>query len=156
MLREMANGLDPNRVTFKVVTDPVATGGGIIVSLTPMDETSAIIVAHADANFGGVDLVFGKNTVLEIPSEGHGYTDLPCLDEVRALCSSVMQGDFSEDVWTQGTDLIRTKGNLKLGGKELRLHHWQKLFWNPFKKITRTKIVYAPYAGSQSDRRPNA
>jgi hypothetical protein len=86
----------------------------------------------------------GRGSVFEVPREGHRYTDLDCLDEIRALCVAAIRGELRETVVFKGDEVVGADTRLKVGSTEIG-DSWRQLT-NPFRRPVKRSFEYEPYA----------
>ena len=79
----------------------------------PNNPNAAEIEARLERDFG-VYLLLGRASPFEVPFPIGYYTEQPWLDEVRAFCLAVVQGNFQEK-------LIIVRGEVKGSTYRLRL-----------------------------------
>jgi hypothetical protein len=113
--------------------------------LTPSNPSAASIHVDVSDDSDVVTLTIGRGAVFEVPLEGHRYSRLPYLDEIRAICLAAIHGEIEETVWFKGRDIIGGTGSAKIGSTKVG-DSWRKLFTNPLRRATKRSFVYEPYA----------
>ena len=94
--------------------------GEVYVRLIPANPEAAAIAARG----GGqrrYELLVGRGTPFEIVPPRGPYAQLPPAEEVRAICTAVISGNFREVVWTVGKTVTKTLGMLKLGDRTIQI-----------------------------------
>jgi hypothetical protein len=142
LFKGFAEALPPDSATLTIVEDP-RPGEGLTLSLTPSSPTAAQISVRVD-NACEVTLSFGEGSIYEVPTRGRRYTDAPFLEEVRLLCSAVIEGRFTETIWLKGAEVVQTRGEVRIGDKVIP-HFWRQLFTNPFRRRRMKTISYSPF-----------
>jgi hypothetical protein len=112
--------------------------------LIPSNPAAARIHVQVDEDLDVVGLTVGRGAVFEVPLEGHRYTDLPYLDEIRAICLAAIRGDVEETVWFKGGDVVGGAARARIGSREIG-DSWRQLFTNPLRRSTKKSFVYEPY-----------
>src|SRR6267142_4656361 len=124
VLREVVQVYAPDSAVISVA-EPKS--GVTVIEQTPVSSRSAKIVANVESKYGLTTLIFGVGSVFEIPTTGRRYTGLAFSDEIKSLCSAVVQGRFEEIVWTRKDQIIRATGKVDVGGRIIR-SSWIELF----------------------------
>jgi hypothetical protein len=143
--REVARLMDliPDGVATLSVEGTGSDGEYLI--LTPSNPRAASIHIDVNDHSDVVTLTIGRGAVFEVPLEGKRYSDLPYLEEIRAICLAAIRGDITETVWFKGGEVIGGAGKAKIGSSEVG-DSWRRLFTNPFRKSTKKKFIYDAYA----------
>lgn len=140
LFQDLVSSLPPHCASLKIVDD--SSTGYLTVVVTPSSDKAARIHAEVDDRVG-VTLSFGKGAVFEVPVKGMRYTNLPCLEEVRALCMAVMAGRFEEEVLLVGTDVLGARAKIYLD-KPVN-ERWRELKFYPFRRIVKENLKYSAY-----------
>lgn len=127
------------------------TTGELIMQLIPASGKAARIEARVEMAVG-VTLSFGEGAVFEVPLKGMRYTNLPCLEEVRALCLAVIAGRFEEVVYTAKSEVLGAKAKILL--EKPVVESWRALRFYPFRKTEKKYLTYAPYCTESAPRGP--
>ena len=138
---QLARALPP---TAAVVTRE-STEDGAAILLSPKGEHSADVRIDIMAGNPHVFISAGHGGIFEVPPEGHRYSDLDLLDEIRAICLAVIRGEFRETVWFKGDEVVGGHGVVRIGSSDVG-DRWRKVFSNPFTRTVRRSYSYAPYA----------
>lgn len=128
-----------------VVNSELCQTSGFHIELRPNSTTSARIAARITNK--GVVLFLGQGAIFEVPSRGHRYTDLDCLDEVRTLSTGVIEGHFDETLMLSAGLIIGATGRVSFGDS-IACARWHKAFVNPFRKREKVTKKYDPYPTS--------
>jgi hypothetical protein len=119
-----------------------AEGGKLHVCIEPANGRAAAIRAIVGGE--GVTLLFGRGAVFEVPSKGRRYTDLPCPEEVYALCSAVIAGMFQETVTSVGSRVVGARAKIDLGDSVASSMWREVLFYLPWKRKIES-LAYPAY-----------
>ncbi len=139
LFKEILDSLPVGRASLKIKHAPQIQHEGVSISLTPVTNSAAPIVADARDGWSIISLVFGRSTLVEVlPGD-----KLTQLDEVRAMCEAVIQGRFEEDLWLVGSEVTKCIGRIEIDGEGRVFRYFGRSF--PFKKKERSNIKYSPY-----------
>lgn len=143
LFQALVGQLPPGCASLRVTESSEATEGVDIIELVPSSPQAARITARVDEGHA-VTLSIGEGAVYEIPERGIRYTSLPCTDEIKAICSAVINGRFEETLSLKRSDIVQAVGKLDVAGKTVA-SHWRQLFTNPFVRKEKRHIQYQPY-----------
>lgn len=112
-LREELALLPQGRAFLNRRQEPTA----VVIEIVPSIATGAklTVVAPTKAR-SGITVIAGQGSYFEIPQGGRRYTRLPLLDELRAICTTVIHRGLEEWVTMDGPDVIAGKGTIELDG----------------------------------------
>jgi hypothetical protein len=144
LLRELLARL-PEGAASLSIEDNTTTGGYKSFIITPSRKAAATIHVDVSEDSDIVGVTLGRAGVFEVPESGHRYSDLPYLDEVRALCLAAIRGDIEETVWFKGNDVIGGRPRVRIGSAEVG-DAWRKLPTNPLRRAIPKSFTYEPYS----------
>jgi hypothetical protein len=148
LFQQLLNSLSPNCASLKISDEPLT--GGLLIEVKPASSKAAKIDAIVESDFG-VHLEFGVGAVFDVPLKGKRYTDLPCYDEVKALCTAVIAGEFEEKVLFVETKVLGAVKTKVLGAKarifleKPWIEKWRELEFHPGRKKEWKHFKYSPY-----------
>jgi hypothetical protein len=128
----------------KLAIEPGDTALSKDLILSPSNPAAAPIHIHVDHESDVIWVTIGRGAVFEVPREGHRYSDLAYLDEVRAICFAAIRGEVEETVWFKGEDVVGGTAKAKIGSRETG-DSWRQLFTNPLRHRTKKSFTYEPY-----------
>ena len=142
LLQEMLSGLPQGIavVTRGPSNDPA--GGEDIVS-RPANPNSAEICLHPMGDI--LYTAVGRHTSMElwVGSRKHEEQELKT---VRDISRAVIDGKFSEDVWTVNGKVVKSDGIFEIDGRMQKMGVGVYLaFLNPFSRKQRRHFDYSPY-----------
>jgi len=127
--------------TIHVSDIPTTPKPSLRVSLSPTNPGSApiiILVSEGQEVF----LTLGHDCRYEMPIT-RKRQELEILRDVGAVSRAVMAGEFEEEVWFRGDDVVAAKGRLKVGDKIEKF--WTSAF-KPFLRGAKHEVFnYQPY-----------
>jgi hypothetical protein len=118
--------------------------GARYVTLTPSNRAAAPIHVDVSNDSDVVTLTIGRGAIFEVPLNGHRYSGLPYLEEVRAICLAAIRGEVEETVWLKGDSIVGGSARAKIGSTTVG-DSWKKLFTNPLRRATKKSFSYRPY-----------
>jgi len=144
MIRELASALPDGVAELSVQSDPSLGSGGRMLVLSPSNSSAARIHVDVSDELGFVSVSLGRGALFEVPVEGHRYSDLDSLDEVRALCLAAVRGHLVETVRFKGSEVVGASATARIGSAEVG-DSWHKVFVNPFRRGQKKTFTYEPY-----------
>ncbi len=126
-------------------SDPV---GGEDIELTPTNIDSARIVFHPMGDI--IYAALGRNTSMEFFVNSKEQ-EKQALCELQKISQAVVEGKFSEDVWTIDHKRVKSVGMLEIDGKAQKIGGSVNLF-NPFRRKQKQHFDYSPYVQPGSDQ----
>ena len=143
MIRQIAQSL-PERVATLEVKRDSSCNAPFGFALTPNRPSAARIYIDVDEQARIAFLAIGRGAVYEVPSDGHRYSDLSQLDELRALCLAAVRGEFRETVSFKGDEVVGGRGYAVVGSQEVG-DLWRRAFTNPLRLSKKRSFEYEPY-----------
>jgi hypothetical protein len=128
----------------ELLTEVGRTARSKSLILIPSNAAAARIHVYVEEDSDVVGVTIGHSAVFEVPLEGHRYSDLPYLDEIRAICLAAIRGDVEETVWFKGGEVIGGTARARIGSREVG-DSWRRLFTNPLRHRTKSTFLYEPY-----------
>jgi hypothetical protein len=119
--------------------------GGEDIELIPTNLNSARIYVHPMADWIYVSI--GRNTSTELFTGGIREKEDEALTRLKRISRAVIEGNFSEEVWTLGGKIVKSVGTLEINGKVQRLRF--TTFFNLMRRKQRKQYVYSPYVATQ-------
>jgi hypothetical protein len=143
LFQELVSKLPQSCASIHLRSEPKCA----VLDLVPANPNAApISITVPLAEKQGVTLVAGKGSFFEIPPEGHRYTDLPFVEEVRSICIAVIAGTLSESVLLDGDEVLQGEGSIKLSQASAPTTvRWRQFYFRPFRKKDRKHFRYEPY-----------
>jgi len=114
--------------------------GGQDIEIAPANTNAARISVHIVGEM--VYVVLGQSTFMEFFVNSLNR-EQRALATLREVSQAVIDGSFTEDVWSLGNRNVRAVGILKLSVETKRLRF--VTIYNPFRKTKRTRFNYEPY-----------
>jgi hypothetical protein len=136
----------PQGIASLSVEANAAFRGGVMFIITPSNPSAARILLNLSDESDDISLCLGRGAIFEVPPEGHRYSDLNSLDEIRALCLAAIRGNFVETVSFKGTEVVGARGKARIGNAEVG-DTWRKVFTNPLRPTRKETFTYRPYEG---------
>lgn len=136
--------LPPGVAELTVDRNEEREGRRTILVVTPANPSAARIHVEVEEQLDVVAVSLGRGAIFEVPAEGHRYTDLDCLDEVRALCVAAIRGELRETVLFKGDEVVGADATIKIGSIETG-DSWRQ-FTNPLRRPVKRSFDYEPYA----------
>jgi len=85
----------------------------------------------------------GKNTSMEFFQTWQ--KEEKALEDLKAVTRAVIDGNFSEDIWSLDGKIVKSSGVFEIDGKKRRAGS-SRLFFNPFRRTERQHFDYEPYS----------
>ncbi len=123
-LEHLCKELADTRADLSLVRDRHKTGSDLLAIFTPHNPKAARIEVRLALD-SGVDLLLGEGTPFEVPFSGGYHTRNSWLDEVRAFCIAVMNGDFQEKLTIVRGKLRGSDHQLLLPDGKKIVEHWR-------------------------------
>jgi hypothetical protein len=139
LLKDLMSSLQNGGATIDVRRAPQIQHDGVSIALIPSNKNASPIVADAKNGLSVVSLVLGKSTVLEVVQRN----EAAALEDVRKICSAVIDGKFQEDLTCVGSEIIKCIGRIEIDGK-IHVSTYRGRFF-PFRRKQRRHVSYAPY-----------
>jgi hypothetical protein len=115
-----------------------------VIKMVPTDPKAApITVIVPDDENADVTLVAGKGSYFEIPRTGRRYTNLPLLEELRAISRAVVNGKLHEEVTMDSGEVVSGIGHTEV--PDPVTVRWRKLSFRAFGKTQTVRLRYEPY-----------
>jgi hypothetical protein len=144
VLTSLARSLPAGAAALEVDQAAETTSRRTIFLLIPSNPSAARVHVDVEEHSDVVAVTLGRGAVFEVPREGHRYTDLDFLDEIRALCVAAISGELRETVLFKGDEVVGADAKVKVGSIETG-DSWRKLT-NPLRRPVRRSYEYEPYA----------
>jgi hypothetical protein len=139
-LRELLRNMPETSAAISVRSQPEVSQ----IRVTPTNPRAAAITVIVPNNESeGVTLIAGKGSYFEIPPDGHRYTNLPLLDEVKSIASAVIAGGLQESVNMLGDEVVQGVGTINL--PRPMTVRWRQFLFRPFRKKEKREFSYEPY-----------
>jgi|GEM_PF-2651177 hypothetical protein len=125
-------------LTRRPSSDPA---GGEDIDLTPANPNSARISHHPLG-----DIIYseiGRHTIMEF-WVGSRKREQQEFENMRRISRAVIDGKFSEDVWTVNDKIVKSRATIEVDGKMEEIGAFLTLF-NPLRRKQRKHIEYAPF-----------
>lgn len=68
------------------------------------------------------------------------------LEELRDICNAVAEGKVRENLWYVGNEVVKSIGEIELGGGSRTMRYYGS--WFPFRRKETKQIKYEPYASA--------
>jgi hypothetical protein len=140
LYRELLSDLPPGTasLTRQRSRDPA---GGEDIDVTPTNPNSAQISHHplGDVIYSSV----GRHTTTEF-WVGSRKQEEQELENLRKISRAVIEGKFSEDVWTLDDKVVKSRATIQIDGKMRGIGAFVT-FSNPLRRKQRQHFDYAPY-----------
>jgi hypothetical protein len=140
----LARSLPEGAAEFQVDPNAETTSRRTIFMLNPSNPSAARVHIDVEEHSDVVAVSLGRGAAFEVPREGHRYTDLDFLDEIRALCVAAIRGEFRETVLYKGDEIVGADARVMIGSTETG-DSWRCLT-NPFRRPVKRAFEYEPYA----------
>jgi hypothetical protein len=135
-------------VTREPSTDPA---GGEDIVIRPANPNSAEICLHPMGDI--LYTAVGRHTSMELWVSSRKQEEQE-LKTLRDISLAVIDGKFSEDVWTVNDKVVKSQGIFEIGGRMQKMGIGVYLgFFNPFCRKRRRHFDYSPYVQGRSDIR---
>lgn len=121
--------------------------GEVRVKLIPSNPLAAKMVARGGGKMG-YDLSVGSGTLFEIIPSRKMTTNRSAVEEFRAICEAVIDGNFEETVYTVEGKTVKTVGKLTIDNKSTKTRQWYSFY--PLVPKKKRVIKYAPYFEGQT------
>ena len=139
--RELLSGLPPGTAVLK--RQPSGDAGGEDIEFVPANSNSAQIYVHPMAEW--ISLLVGRNTSLEFFLSWQ--KEEQALASLKEVSRAVIEGKFSEDIWTAGGKVVKSRGIFEIDGRMQKMGFVVYLaFFNPFSRKRRQHVDYLPYS----------
>jgi hypothetical protein len=125
--------------------------GGEDIDVTPANSNSARISHHPLG-----DIIYseiGRHTSVEF-WVGSRKREQQELEKVLRISRAVIQGKFSEEVWTVGGKIVKSRATIGIDGKIEGIGGFLT-FSNPFRRKEKQDFEYAPYVSLERGRLGN-
>ena len=144
VLTNLARSLPEGAAEFVIDQTAETPTRRTIFLLIPSKPSAARVHVDVEEHSDVVAVSLGRGAVFEVPREGHRYTDLDFLDEIRALCVAAVKGKLRETVLFKGDKVVGADAKLRVGTVETG-DSWRQLT-NPLRRPVRRAYEYEPYA----------
>lgn len=144
MLTSLVRSLPEGAAELEIDRTAETTSRRTIFLILPSKSSAARIHVDVEEHSDIVAITLGRGAVFEVPLEGHRYTDLDFIDEIRALCVGAIRGDFQETVLFKGDDVVGADARVRVGSVETG-DSWRRLT-NPFRRPVMRSYAYESYA----------
>jgi len=142
VIGQIVQSLPAGVATLEVKRDSSGNTAGFV--LAPNRPSAARIHIDVDEQARIAFLAIGRGAVYEVPSDGHRYSDLSQLDELRALCLAAVRGEFRETVTFKGDEVVGGRGYARVASEEVG-DLWRRVFTNPLRFSKKRSFEYEPY-----------
>jgi hypothetical protein len=115
MVRGLARSLPDSAAELQVDRNAETTSRRTIFMLIPSKPSAAQVHLDIEEHSDVVAVSVGRGAVFEVPREGHRYTDLDCVHEIRALCLAAIRGELRETVWFKGEEVVAADAKVRIG-----------------------------------------
>jgi hypothetical protein len=119
--------------------------GGEDIDVTPANPNSARISHHPLG-----DIIYseiGRHTTAEF-WVGSREREQQELEKVRRISRAVIDGGFSEDVWTVTGKIVKSRATIEVNGRIEGIGGFLT-FFNPLRRKQKQHFEYAPYVSSE-------
>ncbi len=140
MYQELLCGLPQGTAVLMRLPSKDPAGGEDIV-VTPANPNSAQICLHPVGDI--IYSSFGRHTSMEFWVSTRKQEEQE-LENLRKISRAVIDGQFSEDVWTVNGKIVKSRGLLEIGAKTQKIGGFLT-FFNPFRRKQRQHFDYSPY-----------
>lgn len=120
-------------------------GNGFSFSLIPFDKKHASIYAFYENGGIIVYLTIGGNTVLEVPIEGKGYTNISGEEELLSIIRTIVNQGFEETIWESKGKIVKSVAKLFVKGENEPITIKGFVLHNPFSRKSVIVNKYTPY-----------
>lgn len=144
ILTGLVRSLPDGAAELEIDRTAETTSRRTIFLIRPSKPSAARIHVDVEEHSDIVAITLGRGAVFEVPLEGHRYTDLDFLDEIRALCVAAIRGDFRETVLFKNDRIVGANARVGVGSVETG-DSWRRLT-NPFRRPVRRSYEYEAYA----------
>ena len=142
LFQELLKGLPQDCALPRCTGDDRSTMVELVPSRTGAASLSAIVPANESE---GVTLIAGRGSFFEIPEGGRRYTNLPLIEEMKAICNAVIAGHLEEWVVLDGDEVLQGRGILQL--ERPITVRWSHLSFRLFQRKRQTHHRYEPWVG---------
>ncbi len=129
----------------KAIINTQPEGNGFSFSLTPFDNRHASIYAFYENGGIIVYLTVGYNTVLEVPIEGKGYTNISGQEELLSIIRAVVNQGFEETIYENKGKIVKSVGKLFIKNETEPITMKNSTLHNPFSRMSIIVKKYIPY-----------
>ena len=136
--RELLAGLPPG--TAVLTRQPSSDAGGEEIELIPANSNSARIYVHPMTDW--IYLLVGRNTSMEFFLRWR--KEEQALASLKEVSRAVIEGKFSEDIWTVDGKVVKSRGIFEIGGRAQKMGGFLTIF-NPLLRKQRQHYDYSPY-----------
>lgn len=142
LFRQLAESVPEGSASLRIEPNPEPVLGGTRIELIPAVSNAARIIAVV-LNRGVVYLTFGRATTLEVQVE-RGKSPADLVEDIRVLCEAIIEGNFEEDVWLEGSRAFKCVGKVDVGGRVITIRH--RGSFHPFGRTNKEHIDYSPFS----------
>jgi hypothetical protein len=140
LYRKLLSGLPQGTamLTRQRSKDPA---GGEDIEIIPANPDSARISHHP-----GVDVIYssiGRHTSMEFWVRSRKQEEQE-LENLRKISRAVIEGRFSEDVWTANGKIVKSRAIIETDGRVEGIGGFLTIF-NPLRRKQKQHFEYAPY-----------
>lgn len=142
-IKDEADAVAPGRWRLEQSAAPESRRMGWNLELAPVASKGAALSVHVPEGLGILDVTLGEGGHVELMTEDPDVPDESALAELRRMVRVIVAGEFSEELWYRGDQLVKAKGRISCGA-DVEVMSWREAFAAPWgwRKETRE---YDPY-----------